>query len=73
MISKILDWLVNKAEGRARKKLGGIPIAWIIYKPEKPPPNVIIHTHYTVEHDEWLQERFKEIADYIRENWRGQK
>ena len=71
MINKILDWLVDKAERRARRKLGGIPIAWIIYKPDKPPPNVDIHTHYTVEHDEYLRVRFKETADYIRESWRG--
>ena len=41
----------------------------MIYKPEQSKPNVIFHTHPSIEHDVFLSMKFKEIADYIRENW----
>ena len=68
MIDKMLDKLVKYFENRARKKMGGIPLMNIIYKPEQDIPNVVFNVHPSLAEDEYLITRFQEIADYFREN-----
>jgi hypothetical protein len=65
----MLDWLTKIMEKRAIKRLGGIPLLWITYKPELKEKNVIFHLHSSIKHDEYLNQTFSEIADYIRENY----
>lgn len=67
MIGKFLNWLVKLAERRCYRKLGGIPIMWILYKPHIPKPNVFFNLHPTLRQDEQLTAMFQEIADRIRE------
>ena len=72
----ILDRFVKWAERRAIRKLGGIPIAWIIYRPWQDAPNVYIHTHPEVGGDDGVTRRMKDLAEYIRDNygdkWEGE-
>ena len=65
----MLNWLVKKFENKSRKIYGGIPIVWVIYKPELKEKNVVFNLHPTIKHDDYLSKTFKEIADYIRENY----
>lgn len=65
----MLNWLEKVLEKRAIRKLGGIPLLWIIYKPELKEKNVIFHLYPSIKHDEYLNSKFSEIADYIRENY----
>ena len=69
MIKKLIDWYLKRQEKACIKRIGGIPIVWAVYKPEQDKPNVVFHTHPSIEHDVFLRMKFKEIADYIRENW----
>lgn len=69
MIDKILDKLVKYYENRARKKIGGIPLMNIIYKPEQDIPNVVFNVHLSLAEDEYLTTRFQEVADCFRENY----
>lgn len=69
MIDKLLDKLVKRYENKARKKVGGIPLIHLIYKPEKEIPNMIFYMHPSIKQDEYLNVRMKEIADHLRENY----
>ena len=68
MFLRILDWLVHYAERRAIKRIGGIPLMWIIYKPDKDPPNVIYNFHPDIEQGP-LKEQLQKTADMVREQW----
>ena len=72
MIDKVLDKLVKYFENRARKKMGGIPLMWLVYEPELEAPNMIFNMHPSIIKDEYLNIRMKEIADYLRENYTGE-
>ena len=65
----MLNWIVKKLENKSRKKYGGIPIAWVTYKPEQQGKNITFNLHPSIKHDEYLSQTFQEIADYIRENY----
>ena len=42
---------------------------WLIYKVDQPEPNMEFRLHPSIEHDEYLQRRFGDIADYLRDNY----
>ena len=65
----LLDRFTKWAERRAIRTVGGIPIAWIIYRPWQDAPNVYIHAHPEVGNDEGVMRRMKDLAEYIRENY----
>ena len=65
----MLDRAVKYFENRARKKMGGIPLMWLVYKPELEAPNMIFNMHPSIMKDEYLNIRMKEMADYLRENY----
>ena len=70
MIKKLVEWYLRRQEKTCIKRIGGIPIVLAIYKPEQDKPNVIFHIPPSIKHDVFLRVKFKEIADYIRENWK---
>lgn len=72
MIDKLLDRLVGHYEKKCKKKLGGIPLLWLIYQTDKEPPNIIFNLHPDIKHDLYLNKQFTEIADYIRENYKDE-
>ena len=63
------DFLLRFFEKRSAKKLGGVPLLWMIYKPDQPIPNMIFKLHPSIEQDEYLNKQFKEISDYLREKY----
>lgn len=67
----MLNLLTRLSEKYARWRLGGIPLMWIIYKPDKPKPNVIVNLHYAIKMDAELTRKFAELAEMIRERWQG--
>ena len=67
--TKLINKLIKYLENRAKKKLGGIPLMWLIYNPEQPIPNMIFKLHPSIEHDEYLQREFKAISDYVRDKY----
>ena len=69
LLNKFLSWLEKRAEKMAIKKLGGIPLLWVIFKPWEKEPNVWFYPHPSIKHDDFLSKHFTEIAGYIRENW----
>ena len=66
---RVLDKFVSWAKRRATRKLGGVPVVWVLYRPWEPPPNVYYHVNPECKKDLWLAERMREMADYIRENY----
>ncbi len=66
--TRFLQWLVDTAERRAIRKLGGIPILWVIYKPWEPEPNIYFHTHGV---DKRLDGLMQQMAEHIRANYEG--
>ena len=71
MIHKLIDWYLAYAERRARKRMGGVPIMWMLYSPDKEPPNVFTHLHPDIEQDEELHEAFRAAAKLVRERWQA--
>ncbi len=69
MIHKLIDWYLRYVEKRIIKKMGGIPLTWVIYNDKEEPPNVIVNLHPKIEQDEELEEKFRELADLVRERW----
>lgn len=65
----MLNWINKKLEKKSLNELGGIPILWLVYQPNKPEPNMEYKLHPSIKHDEYLKNQFKEIADYLRENY----
>lgn len=51
------------------KKMGGIPLLWVIYQEDKPKPNVIFKLHPMFKGDWFLNETFEMVADYMRNNY----
>ena len=58
----MLNWLKRKL----KRKVGGVLIAWVVYKPEEEQPNVYFNLHPDMREDELLHENFKGIAEHIR-------
>ncbi len=65
----MLDWINRRLERKSVKKMGGIPLMWLIYKVDQSEPNMEFRLHPSIEHDEYLQRRFSDIADYLRDNY----
>ncbi len=65
----MLDILVRLSEKYARWRLGGIPIMWIIYKPDLPKPNVIVNIHPDIKADAEISDKCVELAELVRERW----
>lgn len=61
----MLNWLKRKL----KRKVGGVLIAWVVYKPDEEQPNIFINIHPQMNGDEFLCNTFKLIADHIRENY----
>ncbi len=65
-----MKWLLNKLEKYYRRKSyrknNGVLIMWAVYRPDLPEPNVFYNLHPDIERDEYLEPRFKEIAEHIR-------
>ena len=41
----MLNRLIDKLEKKCQRKMGGIPMLWVIYKPDKPVPNMEFRLH----------------------------
>ena len=67
--NRLLVWLSKWAERRAIRKLGGVPIAWIIYKPWESKPNVHLNIHPDIKHDYRIKQSMGSIADHLREHY----
>lgn len=65
----MLDWINKRLERKSMNKMGGIPLMWLIYQPNKPEPNMEFRLYPSIKHDEYIGTRLKEIADYLRENY----
>jgi len=69
----MLNWFLNKLtdhwEKKCQKKIGGIPMLWVIYEPDKPVPNMIFYPHPMFSGDTILNAKCKDIADYMRSNY----
>lgn len=59
----LLDWINRKLERKSIDEMGGIPLMWLIYQPNKSVPNMEFRLHPSIKHDEYIGTRFKEIAD----------
>ena len=69
MVDVVVDKLTQYFEDRAREKMGGVPLMWLVYKPELDVPNMIFNMHPSIMKDEYLNVRMKEIADHLRDNY----
>ncbi len=69
MITWMIETYLGWAEKRAYKRLDGIPLMWMIYKKDAPPPNVVFHLHPKIEHDEEIRGVFKSLAEMVRERF----
>lgn len=56
-------------EKKCQRKMGGIPLLWVIYKPEKPVPNMEFRLHPMFNGDKFLNDIFKIVADYMRDRY----
>ena len=57
------SWLKKKMV----KKENGVPIFYIVYRPQNELPNVITHhTHPELREEEGLDELLKEVSDKVR-------
>jgi len=69
----MLNWFLTKLtdhyENKCKKEMGGIPLLWVIYHPDKPIPNIDFRPHPMFTGDMFLNEKCKEIADYMRNNY----
>ena len=45
MISRLIDKLTDYWEKKCQREMGGIPMLWVVYKPEKPVPNMEFRLH----------------------------
>ena len=69
----MLNWFLTKLtdhwEKKCKKKMGGIPMLWVIYQPDKPVPNMIFKLNPMFSGDAFLNENFKQVAEYMRRNY----
>jgi len=69
----MLNWFLTKLtdhwEKKCKKNMGGIPLLWVIYDPEKPKPNIHFSIHPMFSGDAILNGKFKDIADYMRDKY----
>lgn len=69
----LLGYLMNKLtdhwEKKCQRKMGGIPLLWVLYQPEKPIPNILFRPHPMFNGDEQLKQQCKVLADYMRETY----
>jgi len=49
--------------------MGGIPILWVIYQPDKPVPNMAFRAHPMFSGDAVLNAKCKDIAEYMRDKY----
>ncbi len=68
----MINLLLNYYKRKARRRFGGYPLMWCVWQPEEQ------KVKYTLIHDargdEYLETRFKEIADHMRKyysDWEG--
>lgn len=69
LIDRILEKWENRTWKNLRKKFDGIPVLWVVYKPQHEPPNMMFHLHPDIGHDSYLNAMFSDIADHIREEY----
>jgi len=69
MFNRLIDKLTDYWEKKCQRKMGGIPLLWVIYKPEKPVPNMEFRLHPMFIEDEYLNYIFKEAANYMRDKY----
>ena len=69
----MLNWFLTKLtdhwEKKCKKKMGGIPMLWVIYQPDKPIPNMIFKLNPMFHGDVLLNDTFREVADYMRDKY----
>lgn len=68
MIGRLLDRLVKYYENKSRKRFGGELIMWVVYKPDRPEPNVIFNVHPDLR-TVLINEKCKELAEIVRLEW----
>ena len=69
MLSRFLTKLTDHWEKKCKKQMGGIPLLWVIYDPDKPAPNIIFKLHPMFADDIALNSAFKGVAEYMREKY----
>ena len=69
----MLNWFLIKLtdhwEKKCQKEMGGIPLLWVIYDPDKPKPNILFKLHPMFSDDKALNSAFKGVAEYMREKY----
>ena len=69
MLNWLLDKLLNRWEKKCKEKMGGIPLLWVIYHPERPIPNIDFSPHPMFRGDAILNGKCKEMAEYMRDKY----
>ena len=69
MLNLFLTKLTDHWEKKCQKKMGGIPLLWVIYKEDEPIPNIYFRLHPMFAGDKVLNESFKTVAEYMRKNY----
>jgi len=69
MFNWFLTKLTDHWEKKCQKEMGGIPMLWVIYQPDKPVPNMIFRLHPMFNGDMILNAKCKDIAEYMRSNY----
>lgn len=69
MFNWLLDKLTDHWEKKCQRRMGGIPMCWVIYHPDRPIPNIDFRLHPQFTDDEWLHDTFRDVAYYMRDNY----
>ena len=73
MLNWLFDKLADHWEKKCQKEMGGIPMLWVIYQPDKPIPNMVFRPHPMFNGDTALNAKCKELAEYMRDKYLGVK
>jgi len=69
----LLNWLPTKLtdhwEKKCKKQMGGLPLLWVIYHPDRPVPNIGFKLHPMFTGDEFLKHLFNIAADHMRDKY----
>ena len=72
MLNKLLEWLIKHYKNKSRKKFGGELIMWVVYKPDKPIPNVIFNVHPELK-TLLINDKCRELAELVRKEWNAEE
>ena len=56
------------------RKHNSVMVGWITYRPEDESPNVFFNIHPDLQADEYLHEKWRDIAEHLRKHysdWQG--